>query len=204
MFLVGGFSCCLLLQRAVRDVLHSDGCSVEVAHRPDVAIVKGAVLFQKNFATFASRKARFTYGVDCSDMYDNSDLEHRRRRDAGHVYTNDEGDTCISNVFSKHVIIGQDIPSSGVFAMQTYGCDSETSTTLRFTIFVSNKRNPRFIDEEGCIIVGQGSTPVDRTVPLRDRGARIQFTYLGTEMLVAFFHPTEDKELEVGLSFVSH
>lgn len=203
-FLVGGFSRCVLLQRAARAVLHRDGCSVEIVHKPDIAIVKGAVLFHSKFSMFTTRKARLTYGVGCSQVYDNRDPEHRRLRDAGKTYTDDAGKTRVSKVFDAHVVIGQDIPSDGVLEMRRYDCSKVATTTFQFGICASTKKNPRFIDEEGCIEIGEAAVPADMTVPLKDRGCRIQFTYGGTELLVDILHKKDNREIEGGLSLLSH
>lgn len=62
-FLVGGFSSSPIIQAAARAELHGGGCVVLAALRPEVAIVRGAVLFANNAKTFTTRKARLTYGV---------------------------------------------------------------------------------------------------------------------------------------------
>ncbi|CAN0043200.1 unnamed protein product, partial [Scytosiphon promiscuus] len=61
-FLVGGFSSSPLVQAAARTSLEGDECKVIVAVKPEVAIVKGAVLFANDSKTFRTRKARLTYG----------------------------------------------------------------------------------------------------------------------------------------------
>lgn len=47
-FLVGGFSSSPLIQATARTELNSDGCVMAGALRPNVAIVRGAVLFANN------------------------------------------------------------------------------------------------------------------------------------------------------------
>ena len=85
-FLVGGFSSSPLLQAAARGELEGEGCAVVAALRPDVAIVRGAVLFANNVEVFTTRKARLTYGIVVLTDYDPSDPEHVRRRSTRRMF----------------------------------------------------------------------------------------------------------------------
>lgn len=201
-FLAGGFSRCPMLQQGTRDVFQNNGCFVLTAHEPDILIVKGAVAFFNSSGVFTSLKARLTYGTDIGLVYDDTDPEHRRRRAASGTFKDIDGVTRVQGCFSRHVTIGQDIPLDGTFPKQEYIPLHENRTTS-FSIYANQKKDLRFVDEEGCFKIGEGSVGLDMNVPREDRGASVQFTYGGTELLVDFFNKQTGAQLEGGLSLVS-
>ena len=81
-FLVGGFSSSPLIQKVARDILESDICKVLAILRPEVAIVRGAVLFGSRPEVFCTRKARLTYGIRTTMRYDPWNPEHVKRRES--------------------------------------------------------------------------------------------------------------------------
>lgn len=108
MFFVGGFSSSPLIQDAARGVLARDGCAGVVAVRPDLAIVCGGVLFANNAEAFTTRKARLSYGVSSSIVYNGGDPEHvRRRPEFPLVDRNGKERTA---TFSCHLKVGDDVP----------------------------------------------------------------------------------------------
>lgn len=183
-FLVGGFSSCRLLQSAVRAELQGPGCPVVEVSMPDIAIVKGAVMFSTRSAIFTSRKARLTYGVGCSTPYHGGNPEHRRRRDAGKTVQKSSGEKVL-HVFDKHISIDDDIPVGGVLSMQAYSATEVEQKVANVPIFVSCNRNPRFTDVDGCFELGGILVPFDMGVPFNERGFRVQLTFGGPELTVS-------------------
>ena len=77
-FLVGGFAESELMQAAVKQKFASTRTKVIVPVRPGLAVLSGAVKFGKNQDVFASRIARFTYGMCIANKYDASNPLHLR------------------------------------------------------------------------------------------------------------------------------
>ena len=71
-FLVGGFAESELMQATVKSQFASAATKVIVPVRPGLAVLCGAVRFGKNQDVFASRVARFTYGIALANKYNAS------------------------------------------------------------------------------------------------------------------------------------
>lgn len=76
--LVGGFSTCILVQEAVRREFPN--CRVVIPFDPDLAVLKGAVLFGHKSELISSRISRFTYGISFNQKFDPAihDDKHRK------------------------------------------------------------------------------------------------------------------------------
>lgn len=199
-YLVGGFSSSPLVQSVARNELEGDGCCVVVGTlRPDVAIVRGAVLFANNTDVFNLRKARLTYGVRSTSPYDSEDLEHVRRRLPGRPL-NRYGMEIIDS-FSRHIEVGDDVPLNGACEMQRYAPLSATQSELTVKILGSHKRGILFPDSGISFIMGEVTVPLDMTQTFADRGILVQFIFGGTEFSVNCFHvKTKEKIANATLS----
>lgn len=195
-YLVGGFSRCPLLREVVRAELEAPSCRVVQAHQPDLAIVKGAVMFAESAMLFNSRKARLTYGQRCTIAFDGTNPEHRRRRDAGEVTANDAGDKVVDKAFKAHIRIGDDVPANGALYQQRHVPLTLAQSQSSVQIYASFERYPRFIDEEGCFQVGEVVFDLDMTKKtLQQRAVRVELIFGGSELTVKILHQTEDREI---------
>lgn len=77
-FLVGGFAESQILQEAIKARFSSANRHVIVPVRPGLAVLRGAVQFGQNQDVFASRVARFSYGIAIACKYDSTDPVHAR------------------------------------------------------------------------------------------------------------------------------
>lgn len=186
-FLVGGFSSSPLIQAAARAELHGDGRVVLAALRPEVAIVRGAVLFANNAKTFAVRKARLTYGVLTTTAYDGTNPEH--------VHRGEMVGSGLIQTFSCHLKIGDDIPLDGACPRHCYGPVSMHQSAVVIDVLASRKRDIGFPDEEATFSVGKVSLPLDMKVSLVHRAVDVQFVFGGTEFSVNCFRQTTGKKV---------
>ncbi|CAM9283881.1 unnamed protein product [Hapterophycus canaliculatus] len=195
-YVVGGFSRCPLLREVVQAELETLTCRVVQAHEPDIAIVKGAIMFAEKATIFNSRKARFTYGQKCVVPFDCKNPEHRRRRDAGETKRNATGNLMVLNAFDVHINIGDDIPANGILTRRGYRPMSLTQTESVVQIYASYTRNPGFLDGDNCFQVGQASFPQDMTKKTaQERGYRVELVFGGPELTVRILHDTEEREI---------
>ena len=78
-YLVGGFAESKILQSSIKGHFEKLGLHVIVPMRPQLMVVKGAVLFGlRKGSTIQSRVARYTYGFDCANQYDENNAEHKQ------------------------------------------------------------------------------------------------------------------------------
>ncbi|CAM9194372.1 unnamed protein product [Hapterophycus canaliculatus] len=203
-YVVGGFSDSLLLRDVVRAELEHSACSVVQVHGPDVAIVKGAVMFSEKATIFNSRKARLTYGRNCLVPFDSKNAEHRRRRDAGKTARDDGGNTYILGGFSVDITAGDDIPGDGVLRHRLCCPVSLTQKTYIIEMHASRARNPKFVDEGSCFKIGDLRVDLDMTKKtLSERGFRMELTFGGPELAVKILHATDEREIVNALMSLS-
>eukprot|EP00903_Cladosiphon_okamuranus_P013451 g12527.t1 len=199
-FLVGGFSSSPLIQASARAELEVGGCSVIAALRPDVAIVRGAVLFANNAEVFATRKARLTYGVVKCIPYDHRNPEHIRRRPTPPILGFD-GEYI--KAFDHHIKVGEDIPHDGVCPTQVYHPLLSTHVAISISIMASHKRDIGFPDEDSTFPLGKVRVPLDMTTSFNNRAVEVQFVFGGTEFSVNCFSKMTGKQVgQVAVSLV--
>eukprot|EP00903_Cladosiphon_okamuranus_P010118 g9582.t1 len=192
-FVVGGFSRCPMLRRVVKDGLDlPEGRVVEV-NEPDLAIVKGAVMYFDRSTIFNSRKARYTYGTDITVPFNDSIAEHRRRRAAGLISEYD-GKMHVSNGFSVYIKKGDDIPVGGVLKRRTYVPLRKSQARMSFIVYGSSEKSPSFADEKGCFEVGRVSFALDMTKDFEKRGIFGEVTFGGPELTVRILD-MEEREM---------
>jgi molecular chaperone DnaK (HSP70) len=105
--LAGGFAESEVLQESVKRALaasHPSVCVVVPVH-PGHAVVKGAALYGLSHASFASRIARYTYGIKTCTTYDASNPRHSGCATA--VY---DGVQNVEDVFNAYVAKGETVP----------------------------------------------------------------------------------------------
>ncbi|CAN0362967.1 unnamed protein product, partial [Scytosiphon promiscuus] len=188
----GGFSRSPLLLEMVQTVFDQPGCSVVRVHEPDLAIVKGAVMYFDRSTVFNSRRARLTYGTDLVVPFDSKNPEHVRRREAGRVTETDEG-LYVSGVFDVHIEVGDNIPAGGVLKQHALRPLFKTRTTGAVVIYASSNKNPTYVDDISCFEVGRLSFQLDMTKDYTERGYRVEFTFGGPELSVKILHRTEER-----------
>lgn len=184
-FLVGGFSSCPLVQDVARKELGGDGCIVLNATRPEVAIVQGAVLFPTHSRAFRTRKARLTYGIRSTAMYDHNNPAHVKRRSS--CLRVSQGQPEMIPVFSAHIRARDDVPSDGVCKVNSYSPLSPSQGMMRIEILASDQSDVGFPDERSCFIVGWTIVAVDRQKSFEQRGINVQFMFSGIELFVSCF-----------------
>lgn len=198
--LVGGFSSSPLVQNVARAELEGDNCRVFTETlRPDVAIVRGAVLFANNTEVFKLRKARLTYGVRATAPFDRGDPEHVRRR----LSENRCGGMEVIDCFSRHIEVGDDIPLDGACEMQIYAPLFAHQSDVTVQILGSHKRGIMYPDSGTSFTLGEVKVPLDMTEPFAARGVQVQFIFGGTEFSAkCFCIKTEEEIGHVTISLV--
>ena len=199
--LVGGFSSSPLIASTVKERFHRNGCAVITALRPDVAIVRGAVLFANNTAGFHTRKARLTYGVKTFRRYNKNNPRHVKHFAKHKSEPGEDGKPRIA-AFSRHLVVGDDVPEDG-------GCQPRSYTPLRsnqseifFDILASHLRDIRFPNEDECFKLGEVTVPLDMSVPFASRTVLVQFNFGGPEFSVTGVDKATGKKKQVTVKMI--
>ena len=199
--LVGGFSSSPLIASTVKDKFHRDGCAVITALRPDVAIVRGAVLFANNAAVFHTRKARLTYGVKVFGHYNKNDPGHVEHFPKHKGEPGEDGKPRIA-VFSRHLVIGDDVPEDGGCQPHSYSPLRSDQPTITFNILASHLRDIRFPNEDECFKLGDVTVPLGMSVPFASRSVQVQFNFGGTEFSVTGVDKATGEKKQVTLNLI--
>ncbi|XP_060070185.1 heat shock 70 kDa protein 12A-like [Ylistrum balloti] len=151
--MVGGFAECELVQSAIRKKFGKK--RIIVPDEAGLAVLKGAVLFGHVPRIISSRVAQHTYGIQSWPAFD------PRRHPASKKVLINGVERC-KDAFFKYIEIGQQV-TPGHSESQVFQALKPDEATLECTVYVSNERNPVFVDDEGCTRLGLLTVPLDPT-----------------------------------------
>lgn len=167
--LVGGFSTCGLVQEAVRQEFPN--CRVIIPFDPDLAVLKGAVLFGHTLDLISSRISRFTYGISFNPKFNSEihDIKHRKFID---------GFWRCRHAFDK-IVEKDTIISIGATFKRSYKPQKDYIKTW-FKIYASENYNPVHTTEDGCVFLGK--VGIDLSNSKSRQGLEVEFTFGNTEL----------------------
>ena len=158
-FLVGGFAESKLLQDRVRGAFERDGLRVVVPNRPGLAVLRGAAMLGMGAASsFASRIARYTYGVRTSTAYDPLKEDHRGRATVSKKQQGVER-LYIPDGFTAIVRKGTRISVEQTHRTGPLRCfDDQTEVSCR--LFTTSAADASWTTEDGMVCLGEVRLPV--------------------------------------------
>ncbi|XP_076100919.1 heat shock 70 kDa protein 12A-like [Mytilus galloprovincialis] len=171
LLLVGGFAECPLIQTAMKKEFTNK--RIVIPEEAGLSVLKGAVLFGHKPDYIASRVMRFSYGTDVSRPFDSSLYDLSRK-------TIVNGEERCGNVFC--MIIEQDkcVPI-GTKINDRYSTVLPNQSGMGFRIYASSKKNPTYVDEEGCHLIGEAVISIP--FPSEEqRWVAVEFIFGNTEI----------------------
>ncbi|XP_052722156.1 heat shock 70 kDa protein 12A-like isoform X2 [Crassostrea angulata] len=160
--MVGGFSECSVIQEAVKKEFERK-CRVVVPNQAGLAVVKGAVYFGHQPDLITERVSRYTYGIQTWPAFNETKHDKSKR------VVMDDGPRC-RDVFFKFVAKGDKI-KPGDKKSYIFKSLRPNADTLDCGVFISNEKNPKYVDDEGCAKLGTLNIPldgVDRNVDIEE------------------------------------
>ena len=144
LILVGGFSESAFITNELRMAFPNR--DIIVPHEPNLAVLKGAVLFGHNPKTISSRKMAFTYGISTAIPFDeNIHPEYKR------VFRNGV-DKC-EDVFKVFFEVGQTVIPDKTKVVHTFNTShSRSDITERVEIYKTKAAKPIFVSDSGLSI----------------------------------------------------
>ncbi|XP_063447771.1 heat shock 70 kDa protein 12A-like [Mytilus trossulus] len=142
--LVGGFSQCMLVQKAVKDTFPK--LPVIVPKNCDLAVMQGAVMFGHQPSIIAHRISRCTYGFRKKKPFDPA------IHDQSHLEIVNGEAKCI-RLFDAFLKRKEPIQPGKIFKTTAISRPSEGGE-FKLYIFKTEKENPMYTDEEGCSELG--------------------------------------------------
>uniref|UniRef100_A0A8C4VI29 Heat shock 70 kDa protein 12A n=1 Tax=Gopherus evgoodei TaxID=1825980 RepID=A0A8C4VI29_9SAUR len=172
--LVGGFASSSILREEIYETFRGRYhilCPLEA----QAAIAKGAVLFGNNSQIVASRISALTYGLKVSQAFDIAvhDIQKKRVSKAdNYVYCTD--------LFKKLVGIG-DLVEVDEVASYTFTPTEPDQTSVIFSFYCTEKKDAKYVDEEGLKMLGSCTVPTPNTELGRNRQLRLDIKFGLTE-----------------------
>lgn len=149
--MVGGFSECLLVQDAIKK--HFGKVSIIVPEEAGLAVLKGAVFFGHVPDAISRRSARYTYGIQTWPEF----REGTHPKDKKVVMG--KSVRC-RDVFFKIVTKGEKV-MPGYMKSQIFQALHNQENMLDCGVFVSDKKNPKFVDDPDCRLLGHLQVPLN-------------------------------------------
>ena len=172
--LVGGFAESPILQKAIKDQF-GQRFSIIIPIDASLCVMKGAVLYGFNPTSVAFRRCRYTYGVATSMTYRVGDYPPDRNHSG-----------FVDDIFDKHVEIDQEIPTDKALSERTYFPITNDDKLLHISLYRSSKRDPKFVDEQGCQRVGTVEVKIDTSVgrSSRDRPIKVKMIFGSSDIKI--------------------
>ena len=196
-YLVGGFAESKMLQMRVKQAFEQQGRHVIVPMRPQLMVVKGAVLFglQKGKA-IRSRVARYTYGFGTSVRYDPKDSEHAKRGSEVVVSDGNMANFVRVNSFKPLVKQGSLIRVSDTHEASGFRPRDDSQTSVGFDLYATLNPFARWVDEPGMKRIGKVTVSC-----IRGETSTISMSFGSTEISAK---ATNDKTLQIGRAPITY
>ena len=162
--------------------------------RPEIAVVKGAVLFGINPDKIKFRIFPYTLGFNCDDDW--NDLIHggigtKIYNEKTHKFT------CL-NSFHTFIKKGETISTNHTI---THNFITLNSRYIHLKFFKSLKNNPILWTEEGVELIGSDILDLQQDYPLNEWGFKITLKFGGTYVKAKCFHNKSKLEKNLLLYF---
>ena len=172
--LVGGFAESEYITTEMRKKLEKFKVPVLRPQRPELAVMKGAVLYGHNENIITARVMRYTYGVGMVMKFD------RKRNNPKKKFTDKEGVEWAADVFRKHVTTGQLVETGEWVACKDYYPLDDGQRKATVYVYSSDQENPDHTTDKGCKYVGK----FDIDFPVDEAEIEVAMYFSGTEIIV--------------------
>lgn len=148
--MVGGFAECEVVQNAIRE--HFKTKRLVVPEDAGVSVLKGAVFFGHVPDAISRRKARYTYGIQSWPSFNPAKHPENKKVEVNGKYR-------CKDVFFKYVTKGQ-VLTLGYEKAQIFQALNPKEKKLECAIYISDSRDPVFVDDPGCRRLGVLTIPL--------------------------------------------
>lgn len=181
--LVGGFSECTVIQKALRERFQSHRFIIPMD--AGLAVLKGAVYFGHLPNAISRRVTRFTYGVQICPKFKPGEHPESKKISVGGI------ERC-KDVLHPLVYRGEQMKPGLEISTICHSLKPQQGK-VECGIYVSDKENPKFVDENGCRLLGTLTV----TIPQGVYNAEIEEVIVFGETEITF----RARQLESGKSF---
>ena len=162
---------------------------------PEKAVIQGAVIFGINPYVIGSRKAIYTIGFNCDDIWD--EKIHGAYPENKYFDPNFNIYKC-KNSFHTFIRKGDDLLQSS-YIEQSFITMNSRVVLLKF--FISKKENPVLTTEDGVELIGNEQLDLGREFPQGERNFILKLKFGGTYAVASCFHEKSLREFSFPLYF---
>ncbi|XP_052088364.1 heat shock 70 kDa protein 12A-like [Mytilus californianus] len=173
--LVGGFGESRLLQTELKKAFPR--INILTPENPSSAVVEGAVEFGHCPEKIRYRMSPYTYGVSTTSKF--LHWKHPISK-----LLNINGKEYCKDVFDIHVTIDQIVETGSPISNETYVPLYPDQTVLSLPVVSSESKNPIFVDDKGCKIIGRFEITIPNTFSGYQRDVNVKMIFSGTELKV--------------------
>ena len=172
---VGGFSRSQIIYKTVTDVFSAESINVIRPTDPDMAVLKGAVLYRYWPEVVRTRRSPFTYGSRLLRLWIEGDEVGKQIKKGQEVLCGDH--------FEKFVTINDEFETGQTVTVEVYPVAADT-TKMTIDIYTSTEPNPRYTTDVGCELLGRLVVDMPDTTRGLDRRAEVTMSMGSTEIVV--------------------
>ena len=167
-YCVGGFAASSVVKQRLKQAFTKKQTNVVFPENAVSAIMRGAVILARDDTVVEKRISRFTIGLDWNVKFDPSKHRLSKRE------VTDSGVLC-SDIFRIIVRAGDTLETGKPVHEVTAYVKTEQQEEILFPFYRSEiTRNPEYIDEVGCYLMGSMSVPMKDTTHGLERWAKLK------------------------------
>jgi ankyrin len=206
-YLVGGFGSCAMMQNEIKKAIeNSKGHRFDeiiCPHTPNLAVVKGAVIWRQDPSVIHSRRANATYGLEVAPIFDES------KHDKDYQFKDEDGNLRCHHVFQVFIEEGEPAKTDEVL-VSTICPPSQGDTQMFIPLYSSSRpgiqytrdiKDGRYIVEQiGQLII---DIPNDSGKPRVERLVEVSMSFSGAEIRAKAKYTVTGEEVNVVCDFLS-
>lgn len=146
MVLVGGFASSPMMQYLIRKKFPD--MTIVMPSNPDIAIMKGSVLFGNEFGPIINMRARYSYGIGIAMPYENGDDPQEKKFKSNGVDL-----TC--DIFHRHIKAGQNVRIGEYVSSSSIYANRSNQRYLSIPVYLSSAPSPVFTSDDSCHFLGK-------------------------------------------------
>ncbi|XP_045208992.2 heat shock 70 kDa protein 12A-like [Mercenaria mercenaria] len=173
--MVGGYSESSLLQRAIKSAF--PGIHEVIPQEASSAVLRGALIFGHNPMALTERVLKYTYGVETTLPFVNRVYPQSKRKKA------DIGDRCV-NIFHKLIKKELSVTPGETQVERYYSTCNKKQNCMPLAIFISEEKNPTYVDGKGCAKIGTMFIKFEEPDDLPGRRVKLTMLLGGSEIIV--------------------
>lgn len=192
--MVGGFSECKLVQEQIKQRFGNTKRLV-FPSEANLSVLKGAVYSGHCKDLISHRGAMFTFGFQIWPKFDKSKYSSVRKKVVN-------GKERCRDVFLKMFTKGEPI-SFGLKKSLFFKPMVQGESVLECGIFVSNQKDPKYVDEPGCVKLGTLLVPLPNFERQKNVEIEESITYGETHIKVSAYNCKTKEEHEIIIDLLS-